>query len=125
MNILFFVKDTYMMERIGIQTLSSILQKMEDFKPDVLCYTVTTGEHTYFLDLNRQLKKKYKVFSIFGGIHATFVPEMVEEDGVDVVCRGEGDDAILELIQALRDGRPYDQIKNLWVKNPDGTIVRN
>lgn len=143
MKLLFVIKDTYMLERIGIQTLSSILKanghatdvvrtevqdvdaKMAEFKPDILCYTVTTGEHNYFLDLNRRLKGQYAFFSIFGGIHATFVPEIIEEEGVDCVCRGEGDDAILELINALKDGKPYDQIKNLWVKKKDGAVAKN
>ncbi len=132
-----------MLERIGIQTLSSILkkaghqtdvvrtavqdtvQKMRDYQPDVLCYTITTGEHKYFIELNRELKKQFKFFSIFGGIHATFMPEMIEEEGVDSVCRGEGDDAILELVTALEQGKPYHDIKNMWFRQSDGTAIKN
>lgn len=142
-KILFVIKDTYLIERIGLMTLSSILkeaghstevvmtekediyQVMEDYKPDFLCYTIMTGEHNYYLDLNKSLKKKFNFFSIFGGIHATFVPQTIEEEGVDCVCIGEGDDAILELINALSDGKPYDNIKNLWIKRPDRTIAKN
>ncbi|MBU89932.1 hypothetical protein CMO94_00190 [Candidatus Woesearchaeota archaeon] len=143
MKFLFVIKDTFAIERIGLMTLSSILKKaghetdvvmtekediykrMDEYNPDFLCYTITTGEHQYFLDLNRELKKKYKFLSLFGGIHATFVPETIEEEGVDCICRGEGDDAILEYVNAIRDGKPYDNIKNLWVKRPDGSIAKN
>lgn len=143
MKILFVIKDTYVVERIGLMTLSAVLKNaghmteivlteredvykvMEDFKPDVLCYSLMTGEHNYFLDLNRELKKKFNFISFFGGIHATFVPETIQEEGVDCVCVGEGDDAILELVNALRDHKPYNAIKNLWVKTPDGKITKN
>lgn len=98
---------------------------MEEYKPDILCYTLMTGEHNYYLDLNKSLKKKFKFFSIFGGIHATFVPETIEEEGVDCICIGEGDDAILEIVNALEENKPYDNIQNLWIKRPDGTIAKN
>jgi len=31
---------------------------------------------------------------------------MVEEDGVDGICRGEGEEALVDLLAALADGGP-------------------
>jgi radical SAM superfamily enzyme YgiQ (UPF0313 family) len=45
-------------------------------------------------------------------------------DDADIVCVGEGFDALEELYTRLADGKPYDDIKNLWVKR-NGEIIRN
>jgi anaerobic magnesium-protoporphyrin IX monomethyl ester cyclase len=78
-----------------------------EFQPDVAAYSVITGSQRYYLDLNQRLKARVPgVFSVFGGPHPTFFPEMVEADGVDGICRGEGEGAMVELVDALADGGP-------------------
>ncbi|MGD2039893.1 MAG: radical SAM protein [Anaerolineae bacterium] len=78
-----------------------------EFQPDVAAYSVITGSQRYYLDVNLRLKARVPgVFSVFGGPHPTFFPEMVEADGVDGICRGEGEGAMVELVDALADGGP-------------------
>lgn len=78
-----------------------------EFRPDVAAYSVITGSQRYYLDVNRRLKaERPGVFAVFGGPHPTFFPEMVEEDGVDGICRGEGEEALVELVDALAHGGP-------------------
>ena len=94
-------------------------------KPDVVGYTVYTGTHHYYLDVNRRIKALLpEVMSIFGGPHATFFPEMIEQDGVDGICIGEGEYATLDLMNALQAGRPIDSILN-WLFKRDGQVIRN
>lgn len=99
-------------------------QTFREFKPDIVAYTTFSGGHKTYLDWNRQLKNKYKFFSMFGGPHTTFSPEMVEEDGVDAVCRGEGFEAMPELVNKLEKGEDITNVKNWWVKL-DGKIYKN
>ena len=73
-------------------------------RPDVVGYTVYTGMHDYYLELNRQIKAEMPVFSIFGGPHPTFFPEMINEPGVDAICIGEGEYATVDLLNALQSG---------------------
>jgi anaerobic magnesium-protoporphyrin IX monomethyl ester cyclase len=76
-----------------------------EFQPDVAAYSVITGSQRYYLEVNRRIKAEMpSVFSVFGGPHPTFFPEMVEEDGVDGICRGEGEEAMVELVDALAEG---------------------
>jgi radical SAM superfamily enzyme YgiQ (UPF0313 family) len=76
-----------------------------EFQPDVAAYSVITGSQRYYLDLNRRLKAECpNLFSVFGGPHPTFFPEMVEEEGIDGICRGEGEEAMVELVGALAGG---------------------
>ncbi len=105
------------------------LARVSDFRPDVLAYSVTTGFHNYYLDLNRRLKTHLagegrNPLTLMGGPHVTFFPEIVEAEGVDAVCRGEGEDAIVDFVHALERGSDYTQIANFWVKTGSG-IVRN
>ena len=64
------------------------------------------------------------VFSVFGGPHPTFFPEMIEKEGVDAVCIGEGEYAMLELMNRLEQGKPADDIQNFWIKS-NGTTKKN
>jgi len=99
-------------------------------RPDVVGYTVYTGPHTWYLETNQRIKAQLPgVFSIFGGPHPTFFPEMIEREGVDGLCIGEGEYATLELINALQHNGtglelPDPTIANWWVKI-DGEVIRN
>lgn len=147
MRILFICKNINLSEPMGILSLSAVLRaaghstglalaerkgfiaQARDFRPDVLAYSVTSGFHRYYLDLNRRLKAELTrngrhILSLFGGPHATFFPEMVESEGVDAICRGEGEDAIVDFANALERGADYSRIQNLWVKDSQG-IIRN
>ena len=152
MHLLFIVKAVDN-EPQGILLISSVLKQAghqvslvvateEDpvqaalrLRPDVVAYTVYTGPHTWYLDVNRRIRAQLPgVFSIFGGPHPTFFPELIEQDGVDGVCIGEGEYATLDLMNALeRDGKDSTEpglrltdpaIPNWWFKI-NGEIVRN
>lgn len=103
------------------------LQKAADYEPDVICYSATTGMHLYFADVNRQVKSVLPdAISVFGGPHPTFSPEYVETDGVDAVCRGEGEGAIVELLDRLEKGEPYYDVQNFHFKDREtGEIHKN
>jgi radical SAM superfamily enzyme YgiQ (UPF0313 family) len=62
--------------------------------------------------------------SVFGGPHPTFFPEMINEEGVDGVCVGEGEGAIVDLANSLDNGGLNPSIPNWWLKL-DGEIVKN
>jgi len=141
-KVLFLYKYEYL-EPIGIMALSAVLKQHghqvefvdleleKDYHseilridPGVIAYSVTTGRHRFYQQLNLELKRKLDFFAVFGGPHVTYFPDFVEEDGVDAICRGEGEYPLLELVEALEQGRDHTGIENLWVKS-GGEIVRN
>ncbi len=144
MNVL-FVSEYLPQEMLGIMWLSRALKdaghttravflpdrtwidKVREFEPDVVCYSVTTGMHLYLAEVNQKVKRVFPdVFSVFGGPHPTFSPEYVETEGVDAVCRGEGELALVELVGRLRDGVDHHDVRNFWFKRRDtGEIVKN
>ncbi len=109
-----------------IATHQDPIQAAREFKPQIVGYTIYTGLHRYYLELNRAIKEALggKVLSVFGGPHATFFPEVIEEEGVDGVCIGEGEEAMVDLANALEGGGDYLSIPNWWFKR-DGEIIRN
>ena len=131
MRILFLISEFFYYERLGFlyaatpvkanghlvkvlqpQSLffNELSEKISKYNPDMIGYTVSTGEHNFFLKLNRKLKQKHNFFSIFGGPHPTFFKEMIHEDGVDAVCIGEAEDALLEFITKFESKEDFCQI---------------
>lgn len=95
------------------------VQYAKEFMPDVLGFSVITGSQHFYLNLNRRIKETVDAFSVFGGPHPTFFPEMVNEPGVDGVCIGEGEYALLDLVDRLEKGSYYYDTPNWWFKEGD------
>ncbi|MEI6634279.1 MAG: radical SAM protein [Chlamydiota bacterium] len=103
---------------------TEILKRLDEFRPRVVAYSATTGAHELFLGLNRKVKKWGDILSVFGGPHPTFYPKMIEEEGVDAICLGEGEDAFAEFVGKLDRGEDISTVRNFHVKE-GGAIVRN
>ena len=81
--------------------------------------------------LTELIKKYTSSIVVWGGVGPTLTPE----DHIkltDIICIGEGDSALEKLVMAVRDGKDYKNIKNLWVndgpkviKNPQGPLIQD
>ena len=69
------------------------------------------------------VKKHTGAVVVWGGVGPTITPEE-HIKMTDVICIGEGERAFEELILAVRDGKDYSNIKNLWV-NKDNNVIKN
>ena len=62
---------------------------------------------------------------IWGGRHCTAVPDVTLNDSrIDILVRGEGELAFLELVKALSEKRDIEEIKGVSYKT-NGSIVDN
>jgi anaerobic magnesium-protoporphyrin IX monomethyl ester cyclase len=111
--------------RLSIASEQDPVAAARAWKPDVVGYSVYTGSQAYYRDLNLRIKHAVDVVSVFGGPHPTYFPEFIEEPGVDAVCIGEGEGAMLDLAQALQRGQQLTGIENWWFKRDGGEIERN
>lgn len=103
----------------------NFFRAVEEYRPEVIGFSVTSGAESYYLGLIRELRARgLKFLSVMGGPHPTFFPEIVEQPEVDVICRGEGDVALVELLNRLQAGQDYSDVKNLWVKR-NGVVTQN
>jgi radical SAM superfamily enzyme YgiQ (UPF0313 family)/peptidoglycan/xylan/chitin deacetylase (PgdA/CDA1 family) len=80
--------------------------------------------HLYYLRINKLIKKAAKVYSVFGGPHPTFFPEIINEEGVDAVCIGESEEAFTEFTRKLSEGKDITKTANFWVKQ-NGEVFKN
>ena len=61
-----------------------------------------------------------------GGPHPIMFPEYaIGMPGVDSICTGDGDDVIVELVEALDKGRSLEGIDGLWFNTEDGALIKN
>ena len=111
---------------VTVGSKKDIIRKAIEKKPKVIGFYCTTGFHHNNIAIAVEIKKILgdKILTILGGPHPTFMPETIENEGIDIICQGEGEYAVLELIEALHAGKDYTGIKNLWIKK-DGKIYKN
>ena len=103
----------------------ALINKMELFKPDLVAVTSTESTFNLAVQLLRAIKK-YDVPTILGGVFATFAPGVaIKSDVIDMVCVGEGENAIVDLADKISRGENYYNVTNLWVKKKNGEIVKN
>eukprot|EP00873_Tetraselmis_striata_P003829 jgi/Tetstr1/424093/TSEL_014704.t1 len=102
--------------------------RLAELQPDVVGTTAITPS-IYVAEQTLQVAKEVvpNALRVLGGVHATFMYKQVlsECDSVDVIVRGEGEEIIVELMEAVRDGRwPADRnrIKGLAFK--DGETIK-
>jgi anaerobic magnesium-protoporphyrin IX monomethyl ester cyclase len=110
--------------RLAVATAEDPVAVAREWQPGVVGYSVYTGSQTYYRDLNLQIKEAVDVVSVFGGPHPTYFPEFIDQPGVDAVCVGEGEGAMLDLVEALETGRPLTGIENWWFKH-NGHLEQN
>ena len=101
---------------------------LEDMIPlcsdsDLIGITLMTNFYEGAVQITKKLKSGVKAPVIWGGIHATIRPEESLEHA-DMVCVGDGEEAVLEVVSRMEKGESYCDVRNIWVKE-NGTIIRN
>jgi anaerobic magnesium-protoporphyrin IX monomethyl ester cyclase len=90
-------------------------KKLTEFQPDLVAVSVMTGLFDKVAALLNKVRPKCKV--IFGGVHPTICPEhTLQQDVVDFICVGEGEELFLELCERMEKGKDFSKVKNLGYK---------
>lgn len=120
----FNLKNNFLKNLFNIKDI--LVNQVIKSKPDLVGFSIFTGEYQWALDFASRIKKRNpNIPIIFGGIHPTVVPEVViKEKNVDIVCVGEGEQALLELSKSIDRKRKNYRILNLWFKK-NGKIIKN
>jgi radical SAM superfamily enzyme YgiQ (UPF0313 family) len=139
-----FIQNNGIQESIGVANLSGILKAnshetdlllvshtpdligaIRKYDPGPVAFSALTGVHHSIQRLALEIKQALSVPIIVGGPHPTYSPEMIQQPGIDIICRGEGEHAMLELAEALDADRDVTRIRNLHVKMRSGVVHRN
>ncbi len=111
---------------IDSDLVSDLFKKISSFKPDIVGFSVLSAQFYFTINLSRKIKETYPDLPIiFGGMHPSLCPEeTISESSIDMLCIGEGEYAIEELLECMKKKKNISGIKNLWVKEAN-KIHRN
>lgn len=90
---------------------------------DLLGVSFFTNYFDRAVQLTEAVRERLGLPVVWGGIHATVRPEEAL-DHADYVCRGEGETALRQLLDALDANGPADAIPGIWTRR-DGRLVDN
>ena len=133
-KVLFIVYNVDFVDNFGICILSAVAKKcgwevyfevfdkhtidsvFKNIKPGLVCYSAMSTDADIYVKINKFLKSRYEFISIMGGPHPTFFPDVINEDGIDFICRGEGEPAFEEFLNRYAKGGSCDDIENFSSK---------
>ena len=101
-----------------------VLQKIEEFKPDLIGLTMMSFMYLKTHELIEEIKQNFPhIDVVIGGAHGSCYREKALElcNDIDYAITFEGDEAIVELCQGL----PLNEIKGLIYRNSEAQIIYN
>ncbi len=103
--------------------------RIQAFDPGLVAVTAMTFQWQPSLQLMPMIKNATEAPIIVGGYHPTLYPEeCIAAEHVDYICRGEGEESLLDLVDALESGSDPRPIPGLWLKtgsNGSTEITKN
>ena len=102
----------------------SFLEQTSSFEPDIIAYSSISNQYPMVKNL-ASWSRELGIYTIYGGIHPTIAPEQcIHTPGIDAICRGEGDEAIVEFVSVFAGNGDLAQVKGFWVKT-DSTVHKS
>lgn len=103
----------------------ALLERAKGFRPGLVAIGALTNLWPFASKMAQKLKQHLGVPIVVGGHHAQALPDYILSDpNVDMVCPGEGEIALLELVRRMEAGEDLRTIPGIWVKQ-DGVVHRN
>jgi radical SAM superfamily enzyme YgiQ (UPF0313 family) len=103
--------------------------QVKRFNPDLIAMSTTEDMWELgckLLESVQDVITTKRIPVIVGGVFATFAPHLaIRHPLVNMVCVGEGENALTDLCDRIDRGTDCSDVSNLWVKQKDGTIVKN
>lgn len=125
MHISALLKDNgHLCDIMIVEDEEAAIMDLMSASPDIVAFSVMTGMHEWAAGFAARLKRHLSCITVFGGPHPTFFPEYIAADGVDAICRGEGEFPMLELADAVTKKEGYFSVKNFWFRC-GGEIIKN
>lgn len=99
------------------------VKQIINLKPNLVGISVLSPHVPIAKRLTKLIRDNSSSLIIWGGVHPTISPESSIKEA-DIICVGEGEGALTDLVTHLRDGKEYINIDNLWINNGNN-IIKN
>ncbi|MBK8574344.1 MAG: B12-binding domain-containing radical SAM protein [Elusimicrobia bacterium] len=105
---------------------TALIRRISEFRPDIVGFSTLSAQYYLALRLARKVKAEHPGTPIiFGGLHPSLCPkDVIAESCVDMLCIGEGELAMEELLERMDKKQSIVGVKNLWIKQ-NGEIFKN
>ncbi|MBP7055356.1 MAG: B12-binding domain-containing radical SAM protein [Candidatus Omnitrophica bacterium] len=106
------------------ELLADLESELLKSKVDVVGFSSFSDDWPFTLFLIRKVRAMLPSTPIIvGGVHATVAPdEVIKHEEVTMLCVGEGEEALVELLDSIDKGQIDTAIQNLWIKTGDAVI---
>lgn len=97
---------------------------LSDFRPELVC--MNSLEHNFYsgVELLKIVKGHGSFPTLVGGVYPTICPDIViANEYVDMICVGEGEEAILDVVDSINQNKSLQSIGNIWTKQ-NGKVVK-
>ncbi len=103
-----------------------IEQKIRESRPDfvaVSAFTCSSPDAVKVVELAKRVDPDIK--TVLGGVHPSFMYEemFAGSDSIDYIVRGEGEETIVEFLDAVTSGKDLKDVKGIVFKDGDSTVV--
>jgi len=117
----------YKPERKYVDIKQEFSKKVEEYRPDLIALSSTSYDFLGATNFILPAKKEFGIPVLVGGPHAMVAPyRAINNPAIDIVCVGEGEKPLLELIRKINQGKDVSDVRSLWFKHPDNNeILRN
>ncbi len=104
----------HLVEPVGREEL---MRRIEAEAPALVGFSCTTPMYSKVRTMAGWVKEDCGLPTVIGGAHATLDPEgCLADNSFDLVCVGEGEEALAELVRALEEGADPSGIASIWGK---------
>lgn len=100
---------------------------IDDYRPDILGVTAVTMTFDAAIGVVADARvANPDLFTVMGGAHVSFRAEetLAENPALDAVVVGEGEETLVELVNAVKGAERLDQVAGIAYRRSDGTTVR-
>lgn len=104
--------------------VSDLVSETKKFKPDMVGLTISTTFSKFAYQLADALFGLSPLM-IAGGPHPTLMPQEALDHNIKIVIRGEGEEAILELIEFMEGKIELTYIAGISYRDKDDRIIHN
>jgi len=116
--------DSYIFPK-EIDIYEDFIKTIEDYKPNLIGFNLIDSTIKFVLPFIEKIKHK-KIHIVSGGVGSTFNYKKILDTGLfDFACIGEGEGAFVELANRLYNGEDTTNIRNIYTKGDNGTIIKN
>ena len=95
-----------------------------DYKPNIVAFSLVSSHFSLYRNIYRKIRNLGSFIIVLGGWEPSLNPERCINYS-DVLCIGEGENVLLELVDRMYNGQEIDDIDNLWVRKDNGIIQNN